>query len=46
MALLRHLDPKEAEFFAEGESEVKEMMEELGIEESPLPNVTVGSLKK
>ncbi len=31
MTLLRHLDPKEAELFAEGESEVKEMMESLGI---------------
>lgn len=46
MTLLRHLDPREAELFAEGEGEVKEMMEDLGIEESPLPNSTVGSLKK
>lgn len=44
MTLLRHLDPKEAEFFAEGESEVKEMMEDLGIKEVPLPKGTVGSL--
>lgn len=32
MTLLRILDPAEAEFFAEGEEEVKEMLEELGIE--------------
>lgn len=37
MALLRYLDPKEAEHFAEGENEVKEMMLELGIVE---PNIT------
>ena len=46
MTLLRHLDPKEAEFFAEGESEVKEMMEDLGIKEVPISNTTVGSLIK
>lgn len=32
MALLRFLDPSEAEHFAEGEGEVKEMLEELGID--------------
>jgi rubrerythrin len=31
MTLLRILDPKEAELFASGESEVKEMLEDLGI---------------
>jgi rubrerythrin len=31
MTLLRNLDPKEAEFFASGEEEVHEMLEELGI---------------
>jgi len=31
MTLLRHLDPSEMEHFAEGEAEVKEMMEQLGI---------------
>jgi rubrerythrin len=31
MTLLRALDPREAELFASGESEVKEMFEELGI---------------
>lgn len=36
MALLRHLDPAEAELFASGETEVKEMMEELGIHEPDL----------
>lgn len=44
MTLLRHLDPVEAELFADGESEVREMMEDLGIEEAPLPDSTVGSL--
>ncbi|WP_295295726.1 demethoxyubiquinone hydroxylase family protein [uncultured Brachyspira sp.] len=46
MALLRHLDSKEAEHFASGEMEVKEMMEELGIKEPDLSGLTVGSLKK
>lgn len=31
MTLLQHLDPSVAEHLASGESEVKEMMEELGI---------------
>lgn len=31
MALLRILDPEEAEHFASGEGEVKEMLEELGL---------------
>ncbi len=31
MTLLRTLDPEEAEFFADGEEEVGEMLEELGI---------------
>ncbi len=31
MTLLRALDPREAELFASGESEVREMFEELGI---------------
>ena len=31
MTLLKTLDPKEAEFFASGEEEVREMLEELGI---------------
>lgn len=54
MALLRHLDPKEAELFASGELEVKEMMESMGIEEpkalannvSSAPELTVGSMIK
>lgn len=46
MTLLRHLDPHEAEFFEEGESEVKEMMEDLGIKGTTASNATVGSLKK
>lgn len=47
MALLRHLDPQEAEHFASGESEVKEMLEDLGIVSavtSESPTVSVGSL--
>ncbi len=51
MTLLRHLDPQEAELFASGEAEVKEMLEELHIpepagEKSPDDKVqqTVGSL--
>ena len=35
MTLLRTLDPKEAEFFADGEAEVKEMLEELGLLDEP-----------
>ena len=31
MTLLRHLDPAEADHFAAGEAEVKEMLEELGL---------------
>lgn len=31
MTLLRYLDPEEAEHFAHGEGEVKEILEELGI---------------
>lgn len=49
MALLRHLDPKEAEHFASGEGEVKEMLEDLGITENgslPHSSLTVGSLIK
>lgn len=45
MALLRHLDAKEAEHFESGELEVKELMEELGIKEPELSRLTVGSLK-
>lgn len=45
MALLRHLDPKEAEHFESGQEEVKELMEELGIKEPDLSGLTVGSLK-
>lgn len=31
ITLMRHLDPKETEFFLDGEGEVKEMLEDLGI---------------
>ncbi len=50
MALLRYLDPEEAEHFASGEAEVKEMLEDLGIGDSEkvekitTAHTTVGSL--
>lgn len=49
ITLMRHLDPKEAELFFEGESEVNEMLEELGIAKkdgdiAPASGPTVGSL--
>lgn len=47
ITLMRHLDPKEAQLFLDGEGEVKELLEELGITETPIaPTVvpTVGSL--
>jgi rubrerythrin len=47
MTLLRHLDPEEADHFAEGEQEVKEMLEQLNIVEKPLSGKsesTIGSL--
>ncbi len=47
-ALLKYLDPKEAEHLASGEAEVGEMMEELGITSgggAGTAGATVGSLK-
>lgn len=47
ITLMRHLDPKEAELFFEGETEVHEMLEELGMAKAgtePAPAATVGSL--
>lgn len=46
MTLLRHLDPAEAEHFASGEEEVREMMMELGIhpDQQGKEGATVGSL--
>jgi len=48
MSLLRHLDPEEAEHFAEGEDEVREMLEQLNIVEKKSPSgkfeSTIGSL--
>lgn len=51
MSLLRTLDPKEAELFADGEKEVAEMLAELGMNTAKTENVstpestsTVGSL--
>lgn len=46
MALLRYLEPEIDTLLADGENEVKEMMEELGIKEPKLKKAsTVGSLK-
>lgn len=49
MTLMRHLDPRETALFLEGEEEVHEMLEELGIakkegEIAPASGPTVGSL--
>ncbi|MCC8027533.1 MAG: demethoxyubiquinone hydroxylase family protein [Clostridium sp.] len=50
ITLMRHLDPKEASLFLEGEEEVNEMMETLGISKNgetgpaPASGPTVGSL--
>lgn len=51
MTLLRILDPKEAELFASGEAEVKELLTELGIDQNVTdpskaikPQATLGSL--
>ncbi|MDL2236753.1 ubiquinone biosynthesis protein COQ7 [Christensenellaceae bacterium OttesenSCG-928-K19] len=49
MTLLRHLDPQEAEHFASGQAEVREMMIDLGINPDAQPAAegsTVGSLLK
>jgi rubrerythrin len=50
MTLLRELDPKEAELYASGEAEVKEMLGELGLstpvaEQDIYSKKTVGSLR-
>ena len=47
MTLLRILDPEEAKHFAEGEGEVKEMLEQLNIATEPSSGkseTTIGSL--
>lgn len=45
ITLMRYLDPKEAEFFLDGENEVKEMLETLGMNKTKAPALeTVGSL--
>ena len=54
ITLMRYLDPRETDFFLSGESEVKEMLEELGIaaaapsdaagEETASRPLSVGSL--
>lgn len=48
LTLLRHLDPHVADLLANGEGEVKEMMEDLGITEVTIRGVesSVGSLIK
>ena len=52
LTLLKYLDPQEAEFLAEGEEEVREMLAELNIKTESAPstdtnsNSTVGSLLK
>ncbi len=47
MTLLKTLDPKEAEFFLSGETEVKELLEKLPAEKKPesAAETTVGSLR-
>jgi len=45
MALMRYLDPDLAQLLTNGENEVKEMMEDLGIKEPKIDGVTVGTLK-
>ena len=50
MTLMRYLDPKEAACFLEGEEEVHEMLEKLGMAKAdgiaPAEGPTVGSLVK
>lgn len=47
MTLMRHLDPTEGSFFLDGEDEVMEMLDKLGIQKSdlaPASGPTVGYL--
>ena len=47
ITLMRHLDPQETIFFREGEGEVNEMLESLGMKDAsiaPASGPTVGSL--
>ena len=49
LTLLKYLDPKEGDLYANGEKEVLEMLEELGIKPADVPAIngsTVGSLKE
>lgn len=46
MALLRLLDPQEAELFASGEAEVKEMLDELGIDVNSHQTNSNATIKK
>ncbi len=50
-ALLKYLDPKEADHLADGETEVAEMMESLGLSPDARPSAaktgaTIGGLKQ
>ena len=54
LTLLKYLDPKEGDLYAAGETEVREMLEDLGIKPVEIPGTesapseggpTVGSLK-
>ncbi len=42
ITLMRHLDPDETTYFLEGEEEVVEMLEDLGISTKTLPTTTSG----
>ena len=49
LTLLKYLDPKEGDLYANGEKEGLEMLEELGIKTADVPAIngsTVGSLKE
>ena len=50
ITLMRHLDPKETEFFLDGEGEVQEMLGDLGIktdgEIAPASGPSVGDLSE
>lgn len=48
LTLLKYLDPHEGDLYAAGEKEVLEMLKDLGIEPTAIPQIatTVGSLKE
>ena len=41
LALLRYLDPKEAELFLEGQDEVRETLEEQGFDQKVIDGITL-----